>query len=520
MSHRSPSLPLFKWLKHRAAGVLLHPTCFPGDFGVGTFGPEARHFVDFLHDAGFSYWQLCPLGPTSYGDSPYQCPSAFAGNPYLIDLPALVRAKLLKAEDLGKLRLLDRHRVDYGGVYHYHRGILRKAFEAFRELPAGASPLPYGDFEEFKRKHARWLDAYALFMALKDHFGGKPWTAWPAGYAKHRDAINSAEAVRLADHAEAYRFYQYLFFGQWRELRAYAAKRGISIIGDIPIFAALDSADVWAQPHLFEFDAERFQPIAVAGCPPDYFSADGQYWGNPLYDWNANAADGYRWWLDRLAATFELCDVVRIDHFRGFESYWRIPAESKTARTGAWVPGPGLAFFKAVKKAFPDARIIAEDLGTLTPEVIKLRDDTGLPGMAVLQFAFGGKSDNLYLPHNLAPNSVVYPGTHDNDTTRGWYSSAGANETDHVRRYFRVDGRDVALDFVRAAFASVSRLAVLPLQDLMNLGSEARFNTPGKPAGNWGWRYSHAQFEQLRKNTIPYLREIGDMYRRLPEAPR
>jgi 4-alpha-glucanotransferase len=514
MPSRASSPPLFNWLKDRTAGVLLHPTCFPGEHGIGSFGREARQFIDFLHDAGFAYWQICPLGPTSYGDSPYQCPSAFAGNPHLIDVPSLVAAGLLTREQAEPLRRLSRDRVDYGGVYHYKRPILRAAFDTFRARKNSA--LPYGDFAEFKAQHARWLDPFALFIALKENFGGRPWTQWPAECAHFGTAAGSAAAKALALEIESHRFNQYLFFGQWSELRAYAAKRHVAVIGDIPIFAALDSADVWAQPGLFEFDTANLRPIAVAGCPPDYFSADGQYWGNPLYDWASNAADGYRWWLERLAGTFALCDVVRIDHFRGFESYWRIPAESKTARVGEWVPGPGLAFFKAVRAAFPEARIIAEDLGTLTPEVITLREQTGLPGMGVLQFAFGGKADNLYLPHNLHANEVLYPGTHDNDTTRGWFQTAPANVQDHVRRYLRISGHEVPWDFIRCAYAAVSRLAIIPLQDLMSLGSEARFNVPGKPAGNWSWRYQPAQLEQLRRDSTKYLRELGEMYGRLP----
>lgn len=515
MSPSSSSLPLFDWLTDRAAGVLLHPTCFPGEFGIGTFGAEARQFIDFLHEAGFRYWQICPLGPTSYGDSPYQCPSAFAGNPHLIDLAPLVRAGLLNSSELAPLRSLSPDRVDYGGIYHHKRPLLRRAFDAYRR--AGGSSLPYGDFGAFRKQHARWLEPYALFMALKDHFAGRPWTEWPREYADASAAARSSLARELEADIEAHQFNQYVFFGQWRELRTYAARRGVQVIGDLPIFVALDSADVWSRPDLFEFDLRRLRPIAVAGVPPDYFSREGQYWGNPLYHWAANAADGYRWWLERLAATFELYDVVRIDHFRGFESYWRIPAGARTARAGAWTPGPGLAFFKAVQEAFPDARIIAEDLGMLTPEVVELRDRTGLPGMAVLQFAFGGKADNLYLPHNLTANQVLYPGTHDNDTTLGWYQCSEPGVQDHVRRYLRIDGREIGWDFIRAAYGAVSRLTIIPLQDLMSLGSEARFNTPGTASGNWTWRYRTQQLERLRRESTRYLRELGGLFGRLSE---
>jgi len=317
-----------------------------------------------------------------------------------------------------------------------------------------------------------------------------------------------------ADRAQAYAFTQYLFAGQWRAVRAKARAAGVEIIGDAPIFAAMDSADVWTHPHLFQLDRGTRRPTAVAGCPPDYFSEDGQLWGNPLYDWPAHAADGYTWWLDRLRANLTLCDIVRLDHFRGFEGYWSIPADAKTARSGHWAQGPGLDFFRAVHAALPDARLIAEDLGELTPAVTAMHQATGLPGMAVLQFAFGGGSDNFYLPHNGRANSVVYTGTHDNDTTLGWYRTADEKTRDHLRRYFRVNGEHAGWDLVRAAYASVSALAVLPLQDLLGLGSEARFNTPGKAAGNWQWRYEPWQLETLHRQSAAYLAELAELYGR------
>lgn len=514
----SSAPPLFSWLTERAAGVLLHPTCFPGDFGIGSFGREARQFIDFLAEAGFSYWQLCPLGPTSYGDSPYQGPSAFAGNPYLIDPLSLLSAGLVREDALGPLLFLPHDRVDFGGIYKIKRPILRQVYERFRS-ERRTSALPYGDFEAYKQRHAGWLEPYGLFLALKDHFNGQPWTDWPAEYASYESARGAPLRAQLASEADAHMFSQYLFHGQWAELRAYAKQRGIAIVGDLPIFVALDSADVWANRGMFQFDPKRSRPAAVAGCPPDYFSADGQLWGNPLYDWGVLQRDGYRWWLDRLAACFELYDVVRIDHFRGFDTYWSIPAGAATARTGKWLAGPRLDFFAAVRQKFPDARIIAEDLGELSPSVTELRDATGLPGMAILQFAFGGKPDNLYLPHNLTANQVLYPGTHDNDTARGWYQHLDAGTQDHVRRYLRVNGDDLPWDFIRAGYAAVSRLTIFPLQDLLNLGSDARFNTPGKPQGNWTWRYRPQQLEQLRRNSANYLRELGGLFGRLPAKP-
>jgi 4-alpha-glucanotransferase len=320
---------------------------------------------------------------------------------------------------------------------------------------------------------------------------------------------------RLEARTEAHAFLQYLFFHQWRRVRTQAAASGIEIIGDIPIFTALDSADVWAHPELFQLDPRSARPTAVAGVPPDYFSADGQLWGNPLYDWPAHAATGYAWWLARLRAAFAFSDVVRIDHFRGFEAYWSVPAGAVTARNGRWIPGPGLPFFAAVQTALPGARLIAEDLGLLTPETTALREATGLPGMAVLQFAFGADATNPYLPHNLRANCVIYPGTHDNDTALGWYQSSAESVRDHVRRYLRVNGHEVGWDLIRAAYASVAGLAVIPLQDFLSLGPEGRLNTPGQAAGNWGWRYRAEQLERLQHDSARYLWELGELHGRV-----
>jgi len=506
------SPPLFNWLDQRAAGVLLHPTALPGPHGVGAFDHAAFAFLDFLADAGFKYWQLCPLGPTGYGDSPYQCFSSFAGNPYLIDLAPLVGAGLLTADAVAPLRTLSADHVDFGALYRLKLPLLFLAHTASRKSPA--RPLPYGDFAAFRREHAAWLGGYALFSALKDHFGGRPWWEWPAEVRSLAVAQKSRFPRELAVRIEAYEFVQYLFFGQWAVVRARAAKLGIEIIGDTPIFTALDSADVWASPQLFQLDPKSDRPVAVAGVPPDYFSADGQLWGNPLYNWPAHAAEGYAWWLARLRANFALCDVVRIDHFRGFDSYWAIPASAPTARTGRWEQGPGLEFFRTVRAALPGIKLIAEDLGELTPSVVALREATGLPGMAILQFAFGGDARNLYLPHNQRANSVVYPGTHDNDTTLGWYAAADEKTRDHIRRYLRVSGQEVGWDFLRSAYASVANLAVFPLQDLLSLGSAARFNTPGKSQGNWTWRYRPEQLQALRAGAAPYLRELATLYGR------
>jgi len=507
----SPGGPLFAWLQDRGAGVLLHPTSFPGNQGIGTLDTAAERFLDFLAAAGLRHWQICPLGPTGFGDSPYQCFSAFAGNPYLIDLEALVTAGLLDSADLRPLRALPVDRIDFGALYHLKWPLLHAAHA---RLSAGKGREPYGSFADFKRLHAEWLAPYALFRALKDHHQGQPWWDWPAALRTHAGAAASPIARTLATAIDAHAFTQYLFFGQWSQVRAATARRGITIIGDLPIFVARDSADVWADPNLFELDPQTAQPLAVAGVPPDYFSAEGQLWGNPLYRWEHHAADGFAWWMRRLRTAFAQHDVVRIDHFRAFDEYWRIPFPAATARHGTWEPGPGRRFFEQVRATFPDARIIAEDLGELTPSVIRLREETGLPGMAILQFAFGGGADNSYLPHQLSRNSVVYPGTHDNDTTRGWYASAPEAARDHARRYLEVNGTEISWDFIRAAYRSVSRLAVLPLQDLLSLDSRARMNTPGKPEGNWQWRYSSAQLASLGGDTTAYLRRIGELYGR------
>jgi 4-alpha-glucanotransferase len=511
--------PLFNWLDHRAAGVLVHPTCLPSPHGIGVFDESADVLLDFFEAAGIRYWQLCPLGPTGFGDSPYQCFSSFAGNPYLIDPVALMRAGLLSEAELAPLRGLAAGHVDYGALYERKVPLLFSACEAWRRDP-GREP-PYGDFGAFRSRHADWLEGYSLFSALKDHFNGQPWWQWPAGVRSLAAAMKSPLRRELASRAEAYAFIQYLFFGQWTRLLEKAARRGVAIIGDTPIFTALDSADVWASPSLFQLDRRTLRPTHVAGVPPDYFSADGQFWGNPLYDWPAHQADGYTWWMSRLRANFALYDVVRIDHFRGFESYWSIPADSPTARNGCWEPGPGLHFFGAVRQAMPGARLIAEDLGDLTPSVFTLRDATGLPGMGVLQFAFGGGADNLYLPHHHRANSVVYPGTHDNDTTIGWYGHADEKVRDHVRRYLRISGEEISWDFIRAAYASVANLAVVSLQDLMSRGPEARFNTPGRSQGNWTWRYRPEELQALRDDSAAYLHSLAELYhRRGPaEAP-
>lgn len=510
-------MALFDWLATRIAGVLLHPTSFPGDQGVGTFDRHADRLLDFLQAAGMRTWQICPLGPTGYGDSPYQCFSSFAGNPYLIDLQDFVDRGLLAAADLRPLRELPAGHVDFGELYLRKWPLLRRAYASY--LKAGSPALGAEGYAAFKERQAGWLEDYAYFQALKDHHGGRAWTEWPEDTRRFAAARRSPLRARLQAAIDSHCFFQYAFFSQWARVRAAAGRRGIEIIGDIPIFTAADSADVWSHPELFELDPATGQPLAVAGVPPDYFSADGQLWGNPLYAWKRHAADGYAWWHARLGASFELCDILRIDHFRGFDEYWRIPWPAATARVGAWMPGPGLDFFRSIKARFPEGKIIAEDLGVLTDSVTRLRDEAGLPGMAVLQFAFGDTAANPYLPHNLVPNSVIYPGTHDNDTSLGWYAAADERSRDHARQYLRVKGDEIGWDLIRASYGAVSRLAVIPLQDILSLGSAARFNSPGHPSGNWQWRYREDQLEGLFRGTAAYLEQLAALYGRSGTKP-
>jgi 4-alpha-glucanotransferase len=500
--------PLFPWLQERSAGILLHPTALPGGFGIGNFGAAARRFIDFLADAHVRYWQMCPLGPTGYGDSPYQCFSAFAGNPYLIDLQPLIDGGLLKEEETAALRALPQTHVDFGGLYKNFWPLLRTAFNRFKQSPAALAGL--GDFQKFKERHHAWLYPYAVFSALKQHCGGRLWLEWPAEFRSYAAALSRPLPTEVTEGVAAQEFYQFLFFAQWRRLREHAASKGIGIIGDIPIFVALDSADVWSHPEIFQLDQQSGRPTKVAGVPPDYFSPLGQLWGNPLYNWEALRARRYDWWIERFRANFEMYDIIRLDHFRGFDAYWAVPAGAPDARKGSWEPGPGLPFFQALQEKMPHARIIAEDLGLITDSVIALLEATGLPGMAVLQFAFGSGADNFYLPHNVKPNAVIYSGTHDNDTSFGWYRNAGTLVQDEFRRYLRSGGDAPHWDLIHAAYKSVCRLAIVPLQDIFGLGSEARFNTPGHATGNWQWRFSNAQLDYAWSSLSGHLRDLSD----------
>lgn len=490
----------------RNAGILLHPTSLPGPYGIGELGQAAFQWVDFLHEARMGLWQIMPLGPTGYGDSPYQTFSAFAGNPYLVSLENLTAEGLLEPHHLHDAQFPHDY-VDYGAVIPYKLERLTDSYGVFK---ARATHEQRERFKRFKDEQAYWLDDYALFMALKEAHGGRPWNEWGEAVRLREPAALDAARVEHADAIERQQYWQWLFNEQWLAVKGYANERDIKIVGDIPIFISFDSADAWANPHLFYLD-EAGNPTVVAGVPPDYFSETGQRWGNPLYRWERMKDDGYAWWLSRFKSTLEFVDIIRVDHFRGFEAYWEIPASEPTAVHGRWVEGPGQDLFDTIKRELGELPIIAEDLGVITPGVEALRDDNRLPGMRVLHFAFAGNSDDPYLPHNYNRNTVVYTGTHDNDTTIGWYRTVTEKERDKVRRYLARDGSDIAWDLTRLAFSSVADLAVVPLQDALRLGSEARMNTPGKPAGNWGWRYRQ---EQLEPWLAPALREMVELYGR------
>ena len=491
----------------RASGLLLHPTSLPGRFGIGDLGVEASRWVDFLAGAGQKLWQVLPLGPTGYGDSPYQSFSAFAGNPYLVSPERLLEDGLLVPPDLAALPAFPVERVDYGLVIEWKLAILAQAHARFA---AGAAPGLRADYEGFCRRHAGWLEDFALFMALKESHGGASWTSWEKGLVAREPGALAAARERLAASVDSQRFRQFLFFRQWSAVRERARAAGVRIIGDLPIFVAHDSADVWAHPELFQLDARGARAV-MAGVPPDYFTKTGQLWGNPLYRWETLARDGYAWWVERLRATFEVVDIARLDHFRGFEACWEVPGGAATAEKGRWVKGPGAAFFESVHAALGKLPIIAEDLGLVTPEVLALRDRFGLPGMKILQFAFEKGALHPFLPHNFPTNCVVYTGTHDNDTTRGWYASAPEKERHFARSYLGRDGSDFTWDLIRAGLASVADAFVAPLQDVLDLGSEARMNLPGRPDGNWGWRFRR---EQLTDAVRERLRDLTETYGR------
>ena len=496
-------------MKKRQSGVLMHISSLPGKYGIGSFGQSAYDFVDFLVRTKQRYWQILPLGTTSYGDSPYQSFSAFAGNTYFIDFDILIEEGLLneadvKGADFGD----DPRKVDYAKIFDARRPIMEKAVARFLK----AEDL--SDYESFVEENAAWLEVFAEYMAIKEHFDNLAWTEWPDEAIRRREAASLASyREKLADKLTYHRVTQYLFFKQWLRLKAYANEHHIEIVGDMPIYVAADSADVWAQPHFFKTDAVG-KPTCVAGCPPDEFSETGQLWGNPIYDWEAMDKDGYAWWIERLRESFKIYDIVRIDHFRGFESYWEVPAGSETSASGKWVKGPDYKLFAAVKEALGDLNIIAEDLGFMTDEVIELRERTGFPGMKILQFAFNPDDESIDSPHLAPNNSVMYTGTHDNNTVLGWYK----DEIDDATRQYmaqytnRKEYETVPHAMLRTIFASVSFMAIATMQDLLELDGAARMNYPSTIGGNWTWRMTA---EELNPIVEGELYSLTKTYRRM-----
>ncbi len=489
----------------RGAGVLLHPTSLPGPYGIGDLGPVAFEWIDVLAAAGQTWWQILPLGPTGYGDSPYQCFSAFAGNPNLLSPELLARDGLLRAVDMPTAGFPADH-VAFGPVIKYKQGMLTRAWENFQG-GAGRALRPL--YEEFSARESRWLDDYALFMALKDFHQGAAWNSWSEDLVLRRPAGLERARRLLAGGVGRHKLGQFLFARQWAAVKAYANAKNIRLIGDVPIFVAGDSADVWANPELFKLDARR-EPTVVAGVPPDYFSTTGQLWGNPHYDWEQMKQTGYAWWVARMRKALEQVDLVRLDHFRGFEASWEIPAGQLTAEVGEWVKGPGADLFVVLRRELGGLPLIAEDLGVITPEVDQLRLTFDLPGMRILQFAFSGP-DNRFLPHHYDRNTVAYTGTHDNDTTVGWYQSAPEHERQFLYRYFPGVGGEIAWDLLRVAYRSVAAWAIVPLQDLLSLPTEARMNYPGRATNNWSWRFVTGQ---VHPGLIDRLADLTALYSR------
>lgn len=496
----------------------MHPTSLPGDFGIGDLGLEALRLVDFLAESQQRYWQILPLGPTGYGDSPYQCFSAFAGNTLMISPELLAEDGLVTADDLAAKPEFPAHKVDFGAVLAWKNQLLAKAYAGFHR---STSVDLRGKFERFSQENEFWLDDYALFRSIKTMHGERPWYEWNSELKLRDPAAISAARERLFQEVQAQKFYQFLFFRQWFAVKEYANNNGVKIIGDIPIFVALDSSDVWCNQDKFKLNADGSARV-VAGVPPDYFSKTGQLWGNPIYDWDAMRRDGYGWWITRVHATLRTVDVVRVDHFRGFAASWEVPGTDETAQNGRWVDVPGKELFIALKNALGDLPMIAEDLGVITPDVEELRDGFGFPGMRILQFAFGGDAKNHDLPHNYINNCVAYTGTHDNDTTVGWFlSQAGAGSTrdasdvthehDYCLKYLGSDGSEIHWDLIRALWASVANTTITPMTDILGLGTEGRMNLPASASGNWHWR--------MNKNAITTeitsrLKELTETYGR------
>jgi len=499
--------------QNRASGILLHPTSLPGPDGIGDLGPEAFRWIDFLDRTGTQFWQVLPLGPTGYGDSPYQCFSAFAGNPYLISATMLLDQGLLTKADLFDRPDFPNEKVNYGPVIDWKIKFLKRSYKHFKR---GSNKSMIADFEIFQDQEAEWLESFGTFMAIKQEHGNVAWSQWPETFRKRSPETLETFKEKFAEVIEFQKYMQFLFRQQWQSVRDYAHKKGIRIIGDIPIFVAYDSADVWVNKDLFYLNKDGL-PEVVAGVPPDYFSETGQLWGNPLYNWHTHQENGYEWWIKRIQAVLNRVDYVRLDHFRGFEAYWEIPYGNKTAEEGKWVKGPGQDFFKVVKERLGELPIIAEDLGVITDAVIEMREDFQLPGMKILQFAFASDPDDDFLPHNYPEKCVAYTGTHDNNTTRGWYDAAPEREKDLCRRYLARSGDDISWSMIRVLWRSTADWALAPIQDFLGLGEWARMNYPGTPSGNWDWRFHP---DAINESLVSRLYETNYLYGRLPQKAK
>lgn len=501
--------PDFSWKEKRGAGVFLHISSLPSDYGIGNIGGATLRFFDFLKESGLGYWQICPLGPTGFGDSPYQSFSAFAGNPYFIDLKELVSLGLLSDSDLETLRRLPRSECDFGAIYSNIPQLLFKAYLNWKAL--GNSDFDFKiKFKEFCKNNAFWLDAYSLFCAFKKKFNGSSWTSWEADYKNYKKALKQKLDSNDLETVESVCFVQWIFKNQYSKFKRLAVENGIKIFGDIPIYVASDSADAWSNSELFKMGKDG-TPSQLAGVAPDFFCEKGQFWGNPVYDWKGAKEQIYNFWVHRLKSAFEMFDVVRLDHFRGFADYWSIPASAVDAREGKWIKAPGVDFFKFIKSKFPTQKFVGEDLGILSKTAQKLCDDLKIPTMSVLQFAFSGDSTSPYLPHNVKRDCVYYTGTHDNDTALGWYDSASESEKDKFRTYYRTSGDSAPWDMIHSVMLSQAMLAIFPMQDVLSLPTFCRMNTPGKPDGNWRWRMTSEQLESAIYYNAPYLKRLCDL---------
>jgi len=492
--------------RQRHGGILLHPSSLAGDYGIGTLGKNAEQWIDNLKTAGQKWWQILPLGHTGFGDSPYQCFSSFAGNPLLIDFERLMENDgLLMRSDFDDCRVKESsNRVDFHHVINKKYPVLQVAYKRFLKQSRTDAK---SDFDAFCEKNAYWLNDYALFLEIKNFHNHLPWHQWSEPFKKRDDDAIKAFRERFSVETGFHRFCQWIFFRQWCDIKKYANDRQVEIIGDIPLYVAYDSADAWTTPEMFQFD-KKLNPKVVAGVPPDYFSATGQLWGNPIYDWKRHEKEGFQWWIRRFEASLELYDWIRIDHFRGFAAYWAVPSCDATAENGTWIPAPGKALFKALKKHFGTLKIIAEDLGCITPDVLQLRDEFGFAGMKILQYAFES-NDNENMPHNFTSSCVVYTGTHDNETTQGWYENLNAEAKNRLHTYLQSDGSDIHWKLIRLAFASVADFAIIPMQDLLGLDNTARMNVPGTVGNyNWQWRLQKGQVGEDVWRVLRFLTEL------------